>query len=127
MTSARVLAPAKLTWSLEVGERRADGYHDLVAEMLTLDLVDELELTEPGEGIELRAEGEVEAPPSIVLLTNDAASLKLAKEMGLIEVCEDGGGGGGSGWNEEWWMEGRGEERSWEGVCLFLCLSVCVS
>ena len=35
MTSARVLAPAKLTWSLEVGERRADGYHDLVAEMLT--------------------------------------------------------------------------------------------
>jgi len=56
MSSWHETAPAKLTWSLEVGARRPDGYHDLVAEMVSLDLVDELEITEPGEGIELVAE-----------------------------------------------------------------------
>ena len=39
---ARVLAPAKLTWSLRVVGVRDDGYHLIDAEMLTLDLADEL-------------------------------------------------------------------------------------
>ena len=42
--SVRVLAPAKLTVSLRVTGVRADGYHELEAEMVTLDLADELVL-----------------------------------------------------------------------------------
>ena len=38
----RVLAPAKLTWSLEITGTRPDGYHLIRAEMVTLDLADEL-------------------------------------------------------------------------------------
>src|SRR5437588_4554899 len=45
-------ARAKLTLSLRVTSRRADGYHLLDAEMVTLDLSDTL-LFGPGEGIEL--------------------------------------------------------------------------
>lgn len=41
-----VVAKAKLTWSLRVEGRRDDGLHELVAEMVTIDLADELELTE---------------------------------------------------------------------------------
>lgn len=35
-----LLAPAKLTWYLEVGARRADGLHELRAEMVSLDFAD---------------------------------------------------------------------------------------
>jgi len=49
---ATVLAPAKLTLSLRVTGRRADGYHLLDAEMVTIDLADELELEE-GDGLEI--------------------------------------------------------------------------
>ena len=40
--SERLLAPAKLTWYLEVTARRSDGYHLLRSEMLTLDTSDVL-------------------------------------------------------------------------------------
>ena len=40
--TVRVLAPAKLTWSLRVVGVRNDGYHLIDAEMVTLDLADEL-------------------------------------------------------------------------------------
>jgi 4-diphosphocytidyl-2-C-methyl-D-erythritol kinase len=49
---ARVLAPAKLTLSLRITGRRADGYHLLDAEMVTIDLADELALEE-GDGLEI--------------------------------------------------------------------------
>lgn len=45
-------APAKLTVSLRVVGRRADGYHLLDAEMVTLDLADELTFSE-GDGLEV--------------------------------------------------------------------------
>jgi 4-diphosphocytidyl-2-C-methyl-D-erythritol kinase len=48
----RVLAPAKLTVSLRVTGVRDDGYHLIDAEMVTLDLVDELEITD-GDGLEI--------------------------------------------------------------------------
>jgi 4-diphosphocytidyl-2-C-methyl-D-erythritol kinase len=48
---ARVLAPAKLTLSLEVTGVRPDGYHELRSEMVTLDLADELEFDEGGSGL----------------------------------------------------------------------------
>ena len=48
MTSApvRLVAPAKLTTSLRVTGVRSDGYHLIDAEMVTLDLADELEVVE---------------------------------------------------------------------------------
>ncbi|MGO9198359.1 MAG: 4-(cytidine 5'-diphospho)-2-C-methyl-D-erythritol kinase [Acidimicrobiales bacterium] len=49
-------APAKLTTSLRIVGRRDDGYHLLDAEMVSLDLADELELIEGGEGLEVRDE-----------------------------------------------------------------------
>lgn len=48
----RLVAPAKLTRSLKVTGRRDDGYHLLEAEMVAVDLADELELTE-GDGLEV--------------------------------------------------------------------------
>jgi len=45
-------APAKLTLSLRVTGVRADGYHLLEAEMVTVDLADELALSE-GDGLEV--------------------------------------------------------------------------
>jgi 4-diphosphocytidyl-2-C-methyl-D-erythritol kinase len=50
----RVRAPAKLTVSLRVTGVRADGYHELDAEMVTVDLADELELG-PGDSLEVVA------------------------------------------------------------------------
>ena len=47
-----VHAPAKLTLSLRVTGVRADGYHLVDAEMVTLDLADRLDLG-PGDGLEV--------------------------------------------------------------------------
>jgi 4-diphosphocytidyl-2-C-methyl-D-erythritol kinase len=101
VSTTTVLAPAKLTWSLKVGERRADGYHDLEAEMVTLDLVDELELAEPGEGIELLAEGPVRAEGLELGATNlIARALELVGRRARVRLTKriplGGGLGGGS-------------------------------
>ena len=47
----KLLAPAKLTVSLRITGVRADGYHELDAEMVTLSLADELLLEEGGSGL----------------------------------------------------------------------------
>ena len=65
--SDRQFAPAKLTRSLRVVGRRADGYHLIEAEMVTLDFGDTLELTasgaEPG-GSRLEVVDEVRWAPA---------------------------------------------------------------
>ncbi len=48
------IAPAKLTVSLRITGVRDDGYHLLDAEMVTIDLADELTFS-PGDGLEVRA------------------------------------------------------------------------
>jgi len=48
-------APAKLTLSLRVTGVRADGYHELQAEMVTVDLADILEI-QPGVGVTIADE-----------------------------------------------------------------------
>jgi 4-diphosphocytidyl-2-C-methyl-D-erythritol kinase len=53
----RLRAPAKLTVSLRITGIRADGYHELDAEMVTLSLADELVLDEGGDGVTVEAEG----------------------------------------------------------------------
>lgn len=57
------LAPAKLTVSLRIVGVRADGYHLIDAEMVTLDLADTL-VFEPGDGLELVTEGLAARPGS---------------------------------------------------------------
>ena len=49
--SAVVVAPAKLTLSLRITGRRADGFHLIDAEMVTLDLADTLTIDESGDGL----------------------------------------------------------------------------
>jgi len=51
-----ILAPAKLTLSLAVTGVRPDGYHELRSEMVSLDLSDELTLTEGGRGLTVVAD-----------------------------------------------------------------------
>jgi 4-diphosphocytidyl-2-C-methyl-D-erythritol kinase len=60
VTDARpvvVEAPAKLTLSLKVTGVRADGYHVIDSEMVTIDLVDTLEIDEGGDGLEIVGAG----------------------------------------------------------------------
>jgi 4-diphosphocytidyl-2-C-methyl-D-erythritol kinase len=47
----RLAAPAKLTVSLAITGVRPDGYHELEAEMVSLDLADDLVFSEPGQGL----------------------------------------------------------------------------
>ena len=47
--STVVIAPAKLTLSLRITGRRADGYHLIDAEMVTLDLADTLTITDAAD------------------------------------------------------------------------------
>lgn len=69
---SRLLAPAKLTRSLRIVGRRDDGYHLLDAEMVSLDLADELEVEEVGGGpggceggVELEDETGAQEPGSL--------------------------------------------------------------
>ena len=52
----RLCAPAKLTVSLRITGIRADGYHELDAEMVTLSLNDELVVDEGGSGLTVEGE-----------------------------------------------------------------------
>jgi 4-diphosphocytidyl-2-C-methyl-D-erythritol kinase len=53
MSGRTLLAPAKLTLSITVTGVRADGYHELDAEMVTLSLADELVLEDGGSGLQV--------------------------------------------------------------------------
>jgi 4-diphosphocytidyl-2-C-methyl-D-erythritol kinase len=59
---AVVHAAAKLTVSLRVTGVRADGYHLIDAEMVTLDLADRLEFA-PGDGLEIVGDGAAAGVP----------------------------------------------------------------
>lgn len=48
-----VTAPAKLTLSLRITGVRADGYHLIDAEMVSLDLVDTIDIDELGDGVDV--------------------------------------------------------------------------
>ena len=100
-TPVRVLAPAKLTVSLQVTGVRADGYHELDAVMVALDLADELVLADGGSGLTsiggpgMRAEDLPDPADNLVTRALSAcgrhASVRLTKRIPL-----GGGLGGGS-------------------------------
>jgi len=92
-----LVAPAKLTWSLEVLGRREDGLHELRSEMVTLDFADRLEITDGADYLR------IEGPYSGVSLEdNNLVTRALAlvgRRAGVTlhkEIPPGGGLGGGS-------------------------------
>ena len=96
-----VVTPAKLTVSLRVLRRRPDGYHDLEAEMVSLDLADRLWIDPSGDGLEIVADANARAagldagPDNLVrralLAVGRRAGVELHKRIPV-----QGGLGGGS-------------------------------
>ena len=60
MTALRLIAPAKINWSLDVLRQRADGYHEIRSVMQTIDLHDVITLR-AADGIELELRGDAGA------------------------------------------------------------------
>ncbi len=96
-----VPAPAKLTVSLRVTGVRADGYHELDAEMVTLDLADELVFADGGSGLVVTAEQGTHADrlpaPEHNLIGRALAACGRSASVLLTKRIPLGGGlGGGS-------------------------------
>jgi 4-diphosphocytidyl-2-C-methyl-D-erythritol kinase len=92
-----VRARAKLTLSLRVNGRRDDGLHLLDAEMVTLDLFDELEFAD-GDGLEVVGESAGSVPPGADnLVCRALASIGRKASVRLLKRIPAGAGlGGGS-------------------------------
>lgn len=94
----RVLAPAKLTLSLRITGVRADGYHLIDAEMVTLELADTLDIDPDGSGI--TADGPFAAGMPLDATNLMSRALRLAGRTAAIHVHKaiphGGGLGGGS-------------------------------
>ncbi len=91
-------APAKLTLSLRVTGRRTDGYHLIDAEMVTVDLADELVVGD-GDGLEVVAARTGEAVPSgdENLVRRALAAVGRTAQVRLTKRIPVGAGlGGGS-------------------------------
>ncbi|MGF1598992.1 MAG: 4-(cytidine 5'-diphospho)-2-C-methyl-D-erythritol kinase [Acidimicrobiales bacterium] len=93
-----VRAPAKLTLTLRISNTQANGYHGIDAEMVTLDLCDELEITPAPASILVvagRAAGVPTGPDNLVLRALDdvrrTARVRLTKR-----IPTEAGLGGGS-------------------------------
>jgi 4-diphosphocytidyl-2-C-methyl-D-erythritol kinase len=93
---AVLLAPAKLTVSLRVVGRRPDGYHLLDAEMVCVDLADELTIG-PGDGLEVIG-GPADFPRDEHNLVRRALrAVGRTAHVRLVNRIPPGGGlGGGS-------------------------------
>jgi len=100
VTGARLVAAAKVTRTLRVVGVRPDGYHDLDAEMVTVDLADELEVRPGGSGLSVddRTGGWGDpgtGPDNLVRRALDAVGARA--EVRLIKHIPVGAGlGGGS-------------------------------
>ena len=89
-----VSAPAKLTLSLRITGVRADGYHLIDAEMVSLDLADTLKI-ESGHGVVV--EGTVEVDPDDNLITQALALVGRTARVTVDKRIPAGAGlGGGS-------------------------------
>lgn len=93
----RLLAPAKLTLSLRVVGVRADGYHLIDAEMVSLDLADEVTFSD-GTGITLAGPfaGGLQVGPENLVAKALAAVGRTASVHVVKRIPAGGGLGGGS-------------------------------
>ena len=73
----RVMAPAKINWTLEVLGKRSDGYHEIRSVMQTIDLVDTMTLR-PADTLTLSITGD----PAV--LWNDSLESNLAYRAGAL-------------------------------------------
>jgi len=92
-----LMAPAKLTWYLEVTGRRDDGWHLLRTEMVTLDFADRLEVDPDGDY--LRLEGPYSGLPidESNLVTRTLRLVDRRAGVTIHKAIPPGGGlGGGS-------------------------------
>ncbi len=92
----QLFAPAKLTWNLEVTGRRADGYHLLRSEMISVGLMDQLVLDEDGDYLRVVGAGDV--PADATNLVRRALDL-VGRRAGVTldkQIPAGGGLGGGS-------------------------------
>jgi 4-diphosphocytidyl-2-C-methyl-D-erythritol kinase len=96
----KLCAPAKLTVSLRITGVRADGYHELEAEMVTLSLADELFLDEGGSGLTVEGDGWARAgalEPADNLVGRALAACGRSARVRLVKRIPLGAGlGGGS-------------------------------
>ena len=93
-----LIAPAKLTVSLKVTGVRADGFHLIDAEMVTLDLADQLVVDTSRTGLEIIGEFADDLAASNE--TNDnlvARALQLAGRKAHVTVTKNIPSGGGLG------------------------------
>ncbi len=99
--AVRLTAPAKLTRSLRVVGRRTDGYHELVAEMVAVDLADTLHVDPGGEGLTIDADDDARAAglrhtaDNMVLRALAAAGVTAGVHL-VKRIPVRGGLGGGS-------------------------------
>jgi 4-diphosphocytidyl-2-C-methyl-D-erythritol kinase len=98
MNRPTVFAPAKLTKSLRITGVRDDGMHTIDAEMVTLDLFDELELEPGGAGVRVVESGyDVELDPFDNLITRAAELAGVVIRASVLKRIPAGAGlGGGS-------------------------------
>lgn len=93
----RLLANAKLTWTLEVKGRRPDGLHELRSEMCSLDLADTLLVDESGDYLEVEGAGEDVSTGDDNLVRRALELVHRRAGVRLSKVIPSGGGlGGGS-------------------------------
>ena len=98
MSVAVLVAPAKLTLRLRISGVRPDGYHLIDAEMVSLDLADELSFDDAGDGIHLSgpaATGLSPGPDNLVARALDAVG-RTARVQLVKRIPAGGGLGGGS-------------------------------
>lgn len=90
-----VQAPAKLTLELRVTGVRADGYHLIDAEMVTLDVADELVIDPMGDGVQFTGRFAHGIPQDGTDLVSRA--LRLADRRAAVTVHKHIPAGGGLG------------------------------
>jgi 4-diphosphocytidyl-2-C-methyl-D-erythritol kinase len=97
MTS-RITAPAKLTTRLKITGTRTDGYHLIDAEMVSLDLCDEIVVIPGQTGIEVTGPYASGVPTDHTNLVQKALDLvKVSARVHIHKLIPHGGGlGGGS-------------------------------
>jgi 4-diphosphocytidyl-2-C-methyl-D-erythritol kinase len=94
-----LIAPAKLTVSLKITGVRADGFHLIDAEMVTLDLADELVVDPSRTGLEITGKFAGDLNATGQDLTNNLVSraLLLAGRQAHVRVTKNIPAGGGLG------------------------------